>query len=205
MNHYKVSFLTVVFCLWFVSFNEVHANNIAPNQNNNWSLLTSLRPMDLVQGSFLQKKYFKILKQPIKSSGLIFIDKQAGFVWQTRKPASSILILNKQGLYSGSTFDTKFTHVKGASDFSQILMDAITGNVAALTLSFSAQRTNDLNCLKLIPINSQISTLFSSLRLCTKQQKIDQLTLIETTGNRTEIVFQLNEVNNLPKAIRAKL
>jgi len=172
--------------------------------------------MPKAQGQFQQRKYFKILKQPIRSSGELFLEQGLGFLWQTNKPVFDQLLLKKDGFYH---FDglNPIVKMKGADVLAQVIMKAMLGDINALSDEFLIDNESSQTCLKLTPKEQGLSSIINVIELChqltkkitaTNNQeklKLEQIILHELSGNRTEIDVQLMPVEQLSEAIRAQL
>jgi len=173
--------------------------------------------MPITQGRFNQRKFFKILNKPIKSSGELYFANKLGFLWQTNKPVFDQLLLKSDGLYHFDGINPA-TKMQGANVLAQVLMKAVSGNLAALNEEFTINNTTA--CLQLTPKDKGLANVIEVIELChqpvtqsrvqsddtsIEQRELSQIILRETSGNRTEIDVKLQAVEELPEAIRAQL
>ena len=166
--------------------------------------LKQLSSLPLAQGTFKQRKYFTILNQPIVSTGEVHLDQTLGFIWQTHYPISSVLRLKKSGLYMQDAVSPE-REVKGAGTITQVLMNALSGNVSALENEFSFQPSKKKACISLLPKENLLANVMQAIDLCMVDNKLKSIVLFEHSGNRTEIDINLTALTKLPEAISAQL
>lgn len=173
----------------------------------------TLSTMPIASGSFVQRKYFKVLKHPIKSQGELYFDVSIGLLWQTEQPIYSALLLKKSGLFTeNGTGDSQ--ELKGASAISQVLLNIMSGDNEQLAKNFTINASTIDHCLSLTPKLTQLAKIIDNVQLChidtpEKNQQnlndINHIVLHEHSGNRTEITLQLTPMTMLPEAVRARL
>lgn len=173
----------------------------------------TLSTMPIASGSFVQRKYFKVLKHPIKSQGELYFDVSIGLLWQTEQPIYSALLLKKSGLFTeNATGDSQ--ELKGASAISQVLLNIMSGDSEQLAKNFTINASTIDHCLSLTPKLTQLAKIIDNVQLChidtpEKNQQnlndINHIVLHEHSGNRTEITLQLTPMTMLPEAVRARL
>ncbi|QUM85760.1 outer membrane lipoprotein carrier protein LolA [Moritella sp. 28] len=174
------------------------------------ALLSQFKPLAIASGTFVQHKYFTVLKNPVISSGELFLDQALGFVWHTSKPIASTMILKEEGLFSIDHRQQQ-KQINNATPIASVLMSALSGDLAALETQFSLATTSltkaassNQTCIELTPKDAVIAKVMRVIELCGKDT-VDHLVLFETSGNRTEIELSLTAVDELPKAIREQL
>jgi hypothetical protein len=166
--------------------------------------LEQLTSLPLAKGTFEQRKYFTILKQPIVSKGEVYFDQQLGLIWQTHFPLSSVMRLKKSGLYMQDAL-TPEREVKGAGAMTQVLMNALSGNISALESEFTFQSSTKSGCVSLLPKANLLANIMQSIDLCMIENELSRIVLFEHSGNRTEIDINLSALTQLPEAISAQL
>lgn len=201
---------------------KVEAQSVDPDDLSAINIIT----MPIAQGKFQQRKYFKILKQPIKSSGELYLEQGLGFLWQTNAPVFDQLLLKVDGFYHVDGVNP-IKKMQGADVLAQVIMKAMLGNVNALADEFIIENQLSTQCIKLSPKDEGLSSIIAVIELCyskmeaktsqpnqpvknkelkqRSEQKLEQIILREHSGNRTEIDVQLAQVKLLPEAIRAQL
>lgn len=186
---------------------------VADDLHNKQSKTLILNAIPIASGSFVQRKYFKVLKHPIKSQGVIYFDVDIGLLWQTEQPIYSALLLNQNGLFSEDNIGES-QEIKGASVISQVLLNIMSGDSKKLVDHFTINNSAVDRCLSLTPKLTQLEKIIDNVQLChtdnqeKKQQNtgdINHIVLHEHSGNRTEITLQLTPIPMLPEAVRARL
>ena len=176
-------------------------------------LLASFNRMPIASGTFKQRKYFAVLKQPILSQGTIFIDKKLGLIWQTTLPVYSQMILKPSGLYSDDGINP-IQKIKADNTLIKSLMYAMLGDINVLNEQFKTQLNETQYCLMLTPKKEQLARMIKLIKLCdhkkntiksTTKSLVENITLFEHSGNRTEIDLTLTPLTLLPEAIREQL
>jgi len=166
--------------------------------------LKQLTSLPLAQGRFEQRKFFTVLKKPIISTGEVYFDQGLGLIWQTNSPISSVLRLKKSGLYMQDVVSAE-REVKGAGTITQVLMNALSGNVNALENEFSFKLSEQSGCISLLPKENLLANIMQAIDLCIIENKLSSIILFEHSGNRTEIDISLSALTKLPEAISAQL
>ncbi|SQD76649.1 outer membrane lipoprotein carrier protein LolA [Moritella yayanosii] len=179
------------------------------------ALLSQFKPLTIASGTFVQNKYFTILKNPITSTGELYLDQALGFVWHTSKPIASTMILKDDGLFSIDHRQQQ-TQINNATPIATVLMSALSGDLTALESQFSLAVTSlttasltktvssGRTCIELTPKDATIANVIRVIELCGKDT-VEHVVLFETSGNRTEIELSLTAVDELPKAISEQL
>ncbi|EDM68722.1 hypothetical protein PE36_02037 [Moritella sp. PE36] len=178
-------------------------------------LLSQFKPLTIASGTFVQNKYFTVLKNPITSTGELYLDQALGFVWHTSQPIASTMILKDEGLFSIDHRQQQ-KQINNATPIATVLMSALSGDLAALESQFSLAASSSTKasltktassnqtCIELTPKDATIAKVMRVIELCGKDT-VEHLVLFETSGNRTEITINLTAVDELPKAIREQL
>ncbi len=172
--------------------------------NSPLAQLKKLTSLPLAQGNFEQRKYFTVLKHPIISTGEVYFDQELGLVWQTHYPISSVLRLKRSGLYMQDAVSAE-REVKGAGTMTQVLMNALSGNVSALENEFSFKTSKQSGCISLLPKKNLLANIMQTIDLCIINSQLSRIVLFEHSGNRTEIDIDLVALTKLPEAISAQL
>ncbi|MFT7680941.1 MAG: outer membrane lipoprotein-sorting protein [Moritella dasanensis] len=167
-------------------------------------LLAQFKPLTIASGTFVQNKYFTVLKNPVTSTGELYLDQALGFVWHTSKPISSTMILKDDGLFAIDHRQQQ-KKINNATPIATVLMSALSGDLTALESQFSLTASSTSpTCIELTPKDDTIAKVMRVIKLC-GGDTVEHLVLFETSGNRTEIELNLSAVAELPKAIREQL
>jgi len=157
----------------------------------------------LISGTFEQNKFFKILKQPIKSSGDFYLDQKLGFYWQTVKPVNSAIFL-KSGELMEKDHHGNVKSIAGGGTLALVLIKAISGDIDALKNEFELLKHQDNDCLGLKPKQEVLRQAITKIEIC-GGLKPESIKLFESKGNKTEIQLIYHENAIMPEAIRAQL
>ncbi|WP_199609014.1 LolA family protein [Flocculibacter collagenilyticus] len=151
------------------------------------------------RGTFVQSKYFPILKKPIIASGEFYLTDTA-FTWKTLQPVKSALIFKNNQLWE-QVADGELSVVKNAANMTSILQNAISGNFIKLTKQFEfyeiktpldtdGKNTNEKNtddaCVVMLPLIESLKQGITQFVLCGKGQ-INTLSWTDPYNNRTDI------------------
>jgi len=170
---------------------------------SNESSVNRLIKPNLISGTFVQNKFFKILKQPIKSSGDFYLDQKLGFYWQTIKPVNSAVFL-KSGELMEKDHHGNVKSIAGGGTLATVLIKAISGDINALKHDFDVVKLDASDCLELIPKEEVLRQAITKIAIC-GGLKPDSIKLFESKGNKTEIQLIYHENAIIPEAIRAQL
>jgi len=207
-EHVKVAI--VIFFVLIAGFSSAV---LAENNQTEPPQTIVLKTLPIASGSFVQRKYFKVLKHPIESQGEVYFDVNIGLLWQTEQPIYSALLLKKHGLFTENGTGAS-QELKGASAISQVLLNIMSGDSEKISENFIIKNSAVAHCLSLSPKLTQLAKLVKNVQLChvNDQQQIESgrkdinhIILHEHSGNRTEIDVQLTPILILPEAVRARL
>jgi len=188
-------------CFFFLLV--ISSFSLASSELLNESLKDNLAQPELISGTFKQNKYFKVLKQPIKSSGVFYLDPKLGFYWQTQKPVNSAIFL-KSGELMEKDYRGKVKQIAGGGTLASVLIKAISGDISALKNDFNLVKLDGSEYLELTPKQDTLRQAISKIEIYGSVQP-NSIKLFEAKGNKTEI--QLNYHSNpiIPEAVRAQL
>lgn len=206
------------FCLIALCTAMLSSQHVAANENDSAIAIEIMQfnQLPIASGNFIQRKYFTVLKQPIKSKGEVFFDVDLGLLWQTNQPLYSALILKNNRLFTQDS-NSVIKELKGASDLSVMLLSIMSGNNTKITENFTTVKHSRAGCINLIPNLTQLAKVMQKIELCQSNKSeneisgvedsilYEQIVLHEHSGNRTEIDLQLTSIVTLPEAIRARL
>ena len=146
-----------------------------------------------VQGDVQQKRFLRSLDQPLLSQGKFVMVANKGLLWETLNPIASVIRITPQGMMQkDSAGQWQPLQQQGAGSQSQIrlFMNLLSGNTRDLTSQFSQSLQGDAGrwTLTLDPISPVLKQIFQRITI-TGGQTVEQVTLNETQGDRTEILF----------------
>lgn len=188
-------------CLALISASAFTSALVSDGQGrDNHSISSTLDSLAFTQGrgTFEQLKYFKFLKQPIVSKG-VFAVARSKVLWHTQSPVFSQILISQSGIFRRLDAAESYQMLVGNSPINQVLSSLLTGkierddwDIAMLneTESDDASEPNEQhNCIELIPKSSQLSQLFTLVRLCQNSDKVRKISLVDLQGNNTDIVM----------------
>lgn len=146
-----------------------------------------------VQGDVQQRRFLRSLEQPLISDGTFVMQAQKGLLWETRSPIPSLIRITPDGMtQKDSAGNWQPLQQQGAGSQSQIrlFMDLLVGNTRALAGQFGLSLQGDAQhwTLTLDPTSSILKQIFQRI-VIRGGQTVKQVTLSETQGDRTEILF----------------
>lgn len=146
-----------------------------------------------VQGDVQQRRFLRSLEQPLISEGTFVMQAQKGLLWETRSPIASVIRITPDGMtQKDSAGNWQPLQQQGAGSQSQIrlFMDLLAGNTRALSGQFGLSLQGDAQhwTLTLDPTSSILKQIFQRI-VITGGQTINQVTLSETQGDKTDILF----------------
>lgn len=146
-----------------------------------------------VQGDVQQRRFLRSLEQPLISEGTFVMQAQKGLLWETRSPIASVIRITPDGMtQKDSAGNWQPLQQQGAGSQSQIrlFMDLLAGNTRALSGQFDLSLQGDAQhwTLTLDPTSSILKQIFQRI-VITGGQTINQVTLSETQGDKTDILF----------------
>ncbi|WP_193087891.1 outer membrane lipoprotein carrier protein LolA [Advenella sp. FME57] len=163
-----------------------------------------------VQGDVQQKRFLRSLEQPLLSQGRFVMVADKGLLWETRSPIASLIRITPQGMmHQDSAGRWQPLQQQGAGNQTQIrlFMDLLSGNTRSLSGQFTQSLQGDAErwTLTLDPASAVLKQIFQRITI-RGGRSVDQVTLAETQGDRTEILFSNLRINQpLPAAAQDAL
>ncbi|MGB1199948.1 MAG: LolA family protein [Cognaticolwellia aestuarii] len=143
---------------------------------------------DSVSGSFIQKKYFKVLKLPFKSNGEFTFSEQE-FVWQTLVPVNSAIIFSDNKLQQQNA-QGQVTELPNIDGLARLLPDLLQARFDNLAMRFSFAEHNKANCVSLTPEDQNLKQAISNMSLCADNNgQVSNIELLDQNNNKTEIAL----------------
>lgn len=143
-------------------------------------------------GSFVQHKYFRVLKKPFVSSGN-FTQRENVFEWTTLSPIRSALIFDGKKLWQQQEGEA-MKPLLVAGHYIPVIKALVTGNITSLSQFFSIYEHESMRCILLKPKDKSIELAAKSVELCNVDEKL-KIKLNEVEGNYTEIVITQTQAN----------
>lgn len=153
----------------------------------------ALWQLPLGRFEFQQQKWIRGLKRPLQSSGYLQLA-QDSLQWVTEKPVQQQVLLNKQGVQQ--QLGTELKLQPGSELIGQLMLAVMQQDLAFLQQHFVLQTAEDA-CVQLQPLKAPLTGFYRYIALCGKE-RLQQIELLELSGNRSEIKL------SPPQAAKAK-
>ncbi|MBY5944741.1 outer membrane lipoprotein carrier protein LolA [Photobacterium rosenbergii] len=159
-------------------------------------LQEQLSSQPIVRGHFTQLRSMEMLKAPLESAGEFLLAKDMGLQWNQTAPFPVKLVLTESKL--SQQFGGGETQVVDAEDnpmvfyFSHVFLSLFSGDTSELNAQFDMSLSEADNSggwtLVLTPKSAPLNAVFQTIEL-SGAQYINELTLKEVRGDKTEITF----------------
>lgn len=168
-----------------------------------WALSASeltahLQKPQQIEGQFVQQRYLKSLKQPMRTTGTFALKKQTGLFWHVKKPLDVQLRVRPQGIAQWDNTAQTWRNSQQAGQAMQVklLMAVLGGDMTQLNQQFDLQVSGSLKQwqLSLKPKTTLMTQVFHQITI-QGQQAVQQVVLHEKSGDRTVMNFSQIKVN----------
>lgn len=145
---------------------DIASIDVASTEITKAALLQALM-LEKGAGSFVQRKHFKFLAVPIRSTG-DFIVEQQSVLWQTQSPVFSAILIQQSGIYRRLSLEDKYEQLVDNAEFSSLLATVFTGKINSdqWQVSDVVGLVDNNYCLALKPSAKQLQQLFQQVDLC---------------------------------------
>ncbi len=152
-----------------------------------------------VQGDVQQKRYLRSLEQPLLSQGRFVMAADKGLLWETHSPIASLIRITPKGMMhqdGAGRWQTLQQQGAGSQTQIRLFMDLLSGNTRSLSGQFAQSLQGDAQhwTLTLDPASAVLKQIFQRITI-KGGRSIEQVTLAETQGDRTEILFSNLRIN----------
>ena len=156
--------------------------------------MSSLRSVYL---EFTQERHLKLFTEPLKSEGVMMIDRPDLIRWETTAPYQSIMLGDHKSVAQFEKDEHGWKKLKlGFPQMLRRVMEQMTlmheGKLDALTSDFSISvSTGTVAVLTLVPKDEQVRSMMSSLeiRMAPDLSESRQVVMSEPSGDLTRILF----------------
>ena len=157
--------------------------------------MSSLRSVYL---EFTQERHLKLFTEPLKSEGVMLIERPDQIRWETTAPYQSILLGNRKSVAQFEREDGKWNKLKlGFPQMLKRVMDQMVlmhqGKLDALTSDFKISvATGALAVVTMVPKDKNVLEILSSLeiRMAPDLSTTREVVMNEPSGDLTRIVFR---------------
>ncbi len=147
---------------------------------------------------FTQERVLKLFSEPLKSDGVMLIERPAKIRWETTAPYQTILLGDKSSVAQFEFADGKWQKLKlGFPQLLQRVMQQMaalnSGNLAAMTDDYEVTvATNSETVLTLVPKDKMMRGMLSSLEihLPPDLSGTREVVMNEPNGDLTRIIFR---------------
>ena len=156
---------------------------------------------------FTQERHLKLFAEPLKSEGVMLIERPDQIRWETTQPYQSILIGRKKAVAQFEFEDGKWKKLRAGFPQLKKVMEQMSlmhqGKIDALTSDFTVSvATNSMTIITLEPKDENVRSMLSSIQihLLPDLSSTRQVVMLEPSGDLTKIVFtkEMRDVNFPP-------
>ena len=201
------NWLTILFCVLATS---VHADET----NRNLQPVADPRPiladlqhkmasLESVYFEFAQERQLQLFAEPLKSEGVMLIDRPGQIRWETTSPYQSILLGNQKSVAQFEKTDGQWKKLKlGFPQMLKRVMDQMTlmhqGKLDALTSDFNISvATGRVAVVTMVPKDENVRSMLSSLEVIFQPDfsASKEVVMHEPGGDFTRIIFRQEKRN----------
>jgi outer membrane lipoprotein-sorting protein len=182
----------------FAATNESRSQTVSDPQPILRDLQQKMSSVNSVYLEFTQERVLKLFSEPLKSEGVMLIERPGKIRWETTAPYQTILLGDQNSVAQFEFNDGKWEKLKlGFPQLLQRVMQQMSamnqGRLDALTNDFSASvATNDETVVTMIPKDENMRGMMSSLEIHMQPDfsATREVVLNEPDGDLTRIIFQ---------------
>lgn len=141
----------------------------------------------VVRGPFIQEKHLRALPQPLTSQGEFVLSRDAGLLWQLRRPLTQDYRIDAAGIARRTAQGWQLQPGQDvAAQQSRLFLAVLKGDHSGLARDFELQLSGSREAwqLTLIPHSLLLKQIFSSIRI-DGGALVERIELHETQGDRT--------------------
>lgn len=166
-------------------------------------LQRKMASLDSVYFEFTQERQLQLFSEPLKSEGVMLIDRPGQIRWETTLPYQSILLGNQKSVAQFEKTDGEWKKLKiGFPQMLKRVMDQMTlmhqGKLDALTTDFTISvSTGSVAVVTMVPKDETVRSMLASLEI--KMQPdfsaSREVVMHEPGGDFTRIIFRREKRN----------
>ena len=152
--------------------------------------------------TFVQTKTMSFLNDKMVSRGHMYYTSAGQLRWEYTSPYSYIFVVNNGRVTMKSGKRTTQVNASSSSvlqSIARIMMSSVTGSCLTDKSCFSVTMAKDkgLWVAKLVPVKKELKRMFASivLRIDPQRKMVKQVTLVEKSGDRTDITLHNTKLN----------
>ncbi|MBS9783182.1 MAG: outer membrane lipoprotein carrier protein LolA [Pasteurella sp.] len=160
-------------------------------------LISQLQKPQSVQGNFIQQRFLKVLKNPIKTSGQFTLVAKKGLLWQMKAPFENNLRVTSEGIKQYNGTEWVGNNNVAQQQQIQLFLGLLSGDISTLKQQFDLKLTGEKSAWKLdlIPNAFLMKQIFNTIQL-QGNEVVTQIILDEKQGDKTIIQFDNIKVNS---------
>jgi outer membrane lipoprotein-sorting protein len=201
------NWLIIWFCLLTGLLRAAETNrNLQPIADSRPILADLQRKMaslESVYFEFMQEKQLQLFAEPLKSEGVMLIDKPGQIRWETTSPYQSILLGSQKSVAQFEKTDGQWKKLKlGFPQMLKRVMDQMTlmhqGKLDALTSDFNISvATGSVAVVTMIPKDENVRSMLASLEVIFQPDfsASREVVMHEPGGDFTRIIFRREKRN----------
>ena len=201
------SWLTILFCLLTALVHAAETNRHLQSVADSRPILADLQrkmaSLESVYFEFTQERQLQLFSEPLKSEGVMLIDKPGQIRWETTSPYQSILLGNQKSVAQFEKTDGQWKKLKlGFPQMLKRVMDQMTlmhqGKLDALTSDFNISvATGSVAVVTMIPKDENVRSMLAALEVVFEPDfsASREVVMREPGGDFTRIVFRREKRN----------
>jgi outer membrane lipoprotein carrier protein len=163
------------------------------------NLQRGMSSLNSVIVEFMQERHLKLFVEPLKSEGVMLIEKPDRIRWETTKPYQSILLGDHKSVAQFEGTDGKWKKLKlGFPQMLQRVMEQMTlmhqGKLDGLTSEYtvSVVKSDDVSKIVLVPKNKEVRAMLDAVEMHMNAEflVVREILMREAGGDFTRIVMR---------------
>jgi hypothetical protein len=192
--------MRTLFCtVWLILLVAAAPAYCAPDDA--WSidaLMRELRHADRTQAQFTERKYVKVLKAPLESSGLLIYEAPDRMIKRTLQPKPETMTVDADKLTlerQGRSRSLRLQDYPTVWAFIESIRSTLKGDLAALERFYAVALSGDKHrwSLAMTPKDPKMKRVISSVEITGTQGKIRTVKVEEAQGDRSVMTITEQE------------
>jgi outer membrane lipoprotein-sorting protein len=164
-----------------------------------------------IQADFQEEKFLAVLKEPQKSSGVFYYQKNDKMRWEQRSPVKYVILINGDRLRIQEAGKEKNVGQAGrmAAQIKELMMGLVNGDFQDNKAFKQTLSENSLQYqVTLIPVNRRLKNIYSKIDLVFGKStlRLIELTFYQKDGDKSVMKFSNEKINqSIPESLFLKL
>lgn len=153
-----------------------------------------------IQADFQEEKFLAVLKEPQKSSGVFYYQKNDKMRWEQRNPVKYVILINGDKLRVQEAGKVKNVAQAGrmAAQIKELMMSLVNGNFQdnkAFRQTISENSGSYL--VTLVPVNKRLKNAYAKIDLLFGKStlRLKELTFFQKDGDKSVMKFSNEKLN----------